>query len=301
MPKNAGKFICECCDFSCSKKSNYDKHLITRKHLIRTNTKNNTNSEKMLDTEEKNIYEDKIHVCICGKEYKHAGSLWNHKKKCTVIDVEVVETNEKEDQKDKIIIEMAKQLEENKMVAEKLMEKVDELTDTVKNQPPTTTNIVNNFNLNVFLNETCKDAINLTDFVESIQLQLKDLENMGKLGYVEGMSNIIITELNNLEKEKRPIHCSDVKRDVLYIKDNDTWEKDDTKVKEAVKNLEKKNFKQMGNWLQENPSAAYGQSSKSTEYHNIIQGSFSQDEDKKIKKVIKNIAKAVPVRDKDNN
>lgn len=294
MPKDSLKFYCSSCDFSCSKKSNFDKHLMTRKHKNLTNP-----NEKMPNTNEK--MPCKKYICICGKEYKHASTLSSHKKKCTVIDIEVVETNEKEDQKDKIIIEMAKQLEENKMVAEKLMEKVDELTDTVKNQPPTTTNIVNNFNLNVFLNETCKDAINLTDFVDSIQLQLKDLENMGKLGYVEGMSNIIITELNNLEKEKRPIHCSDVKRDVLYIKDNDTWEKDDTKVKEAVKNLEKKNFKQMGNWLQENPSAACGQSSKSTEYHNIIQGSFSQDEDKKIKKVIKNIAKAVPVRDKDNN
>ena len=286
--KVAKEYICETCDYITCKKSDYTKHLTTRKHKLRSNTIENSPCIKDFK-------------CDCGKTYKHQSSLWNHKQKCTVIDVEVVETNEKEDQKDKIIIEMAKQLEENKMVAEKLMEKVDELTDTVKNQPPTTTNIVNNFNLNVFLNETCKDAINLTDFVESIQLQLKDLENMGKLGYVEGMSNIIITELNNLEKEKRPIHCSDVKRDVLYIKDNDTWEKDDTKVKEAVKNLEKKNFKQMGNWLQENPSAAYGQSSKSTEYHNIIQGSFSQDEDKKIKKVIKNIAKAVPVRDKDNN
>lgn len=294
MPKDSLKFYCSSCDFSCSKKSNFDKHLMTRKHKNLTNP-----NEKMPNTNEK--MPSKKYICICGKEYKHASTLSSHKKKCTVIDIEVVETNEKEDQKDKIIIEMAKQLEENKMVAEKLMEKVDELTDTVKNQPPTTTNIVNNFNLNVFLNETCKDAINLTDFVDSIQLQLKDLENMGKLGYVEGMSNIIITELNNLEKEKRPIHCSDVKRDVLYIKDNDTWEKDDTKVKEAVKNLEKKNFKQMGNWLQENPSAACGQSSKSTEYHNIIQGSFSQDEDKKIKKVIKNIAKAVPLRDKDNN
>ena len=301
MPKEAPKYYCQICDFSCSKKSNYDKHLTTRKHILRQNTDDKKMPNQSFDIEKKNENE---FVCYCGKTYKHNGSLWNHKKRCTFIQEQSEKEDEKEnkeDEKDKIIIEMAKQLEENKMVAEKLMEKVDELTDTVKNQPPTTTNIVNNFNLNVFLNETCKDAINLTDFVESIQLQLKDLENMGKLGYVEGMSNIIITELNNLEKEKRPIHCSDVKRDVLYIKDNDTWEKDDTKVKEAVKNLEKKNFKQMGNWLQENPSAAYGQSSKSTEYHNIIQGSFSQDEDKKIKKVIKNIAKAVPVRDKDNN
>ena len=286
--KVAKEYICETCDYSTCKKSDYTKHLTTRKHKLRSNTIEISPCIKDFK-------------CDCGKTYKHQSSLWNHKQKCTVIDIEVVETNEKEAQKDKIIIEMAKQLEENKIVAEKLMEKVDELTDTVKNQPPTTTNIVNNFNLNVFLNETCKDAINLTDFVDSIQLQLKDLENMGKLGYVEGMSNIIITELNNLEKEKRPIHCSDVKRDVLYIKDNDIWEKDDTKVKEAVKNLEKKNFKQMGNWLQENPSAACGQSSKSTEYHNIIQGSFSHDEDKKIKKVIKNIAKAVPLRDKDSN
>ena len=278
MPKNAGKFICECCDFSCSKKSNYDKHLMTRKHLLRTNTKNNTNSEKMLYTEEKNIDEDKIHVCICGKEYKHAGSLWNHKKKCTFIEeeknkIEIKNSeNDKLAEKDKIIECLLKDHKEMKDL-------MTEAIEAVKNQPPPTTNIVNNFNLNVYLNETCKDALNLTDFVDSIQLQLKDLENMGKLGYVEGMSNLIITELNNLEKDKRPIHCSDVKRDVLYIKDNDTWEKDNSKVEDAVKTLEQNNVKQMSKWLEQYPQAKIPHTEKSEEFHHIVQASFSQDKD----------------------
>jgi hypothetical protein len=296
MPKNAGKFICECCDFSCSKKSNYDKHLMTRKHLMRINTKNDTNSEKMPDKEEKNIDEDKIHICLCGKEYKHAGSLWNHKKKCTFIEEEV--------KKDKVTENNKELQEQNNILIKAVLnmeKKMENLESKIENQPPTTTNIVNNFNLNVYLNETCKDALNLTDFVDSIQLQLKNLEDMGKLGYVEGMSNLIITELNNLEKDKRPIHCSDAKRDVLYIKDNDTWEKDNSKVEKVVKDLEKNNANQMSKWLEQNPSAKIPHTEKADEFHKILQSYSSNiDQEKKIKKVLKNIARATPVRETNN-
>ena len=289
MPKNTGKFLCECCDFICSKQSNYDKHLTTRKHLLRENT------EILFDDEENNSEEEKIHICNCGRKYKHSGSLWNHKKKCTFI----------ENEKEKVEVEVAKKLVQAEEKNNQLMNVLTNMTQSIKNleskidnQPPqTTNNIVNNFNLNVYLNETCKDALNLTDFVDSIQLQLKDLENMGKMGYVDGMSNLIITELNNLEKERRPIHCSDLKRDILYIKDNDVWEKDNSKVQDAVVKLEKKNFKQMPAWLEENPQAKCPTSEKSTTFHDILQGSFSQQEGKKIKKVLKNIAKATPVRE----
>lgn len=287
--KVSKEYKCEACDYSTCKKSDYNKHLTTRKHKIRINTTGNS-------------LVSKDYTCDCGKTYKHQSSLWNHKQKCVVINIndneevkqpEEVSKNDKLAEKDKIIESLLKDHKEMKDL-------MTETIKTIKNQSPATTNIVNNFNLNVYLNETCKDALNLTDFVNSIQLQLKHLEDMGKLGYVEGMSNLIITELNNLEKTRRPIHCSDAKRDVLYIKDNNIWEKDNSKVEEAVRTLEKKNFKQMPEWLEQNPQAALAHSEKSTEWHNIIQGSFSQDQDKKIKKVIKNIAKATPVRDTTN-
>ena len=286
MSKKVSKeYKCDACDYVTCKKSDYTKHLSTRKHTLLINT--NGNSLNIRDFK-----------CECGKIYKHQSSLWNHKQKCIVIDMQIDEVNNPE-------VEVAKKLVQAEEKNNQLMNVLTNMTQSIKNleskidnQPPqTTNNIVNNFNLNVYLNETCKDALNLTDFVDSIQLQLKDLENMGKMGYVDGMSNIIITELNNLEKERRPIHCSDLKRDILYIKDNDVWEKDNSKVQEAVVKLEKKNFKQMPAWLEENPQAKCPTSEKSTTFHDILQGSFSQQEEKKIKKVLKNIAKATPVRE----
>ena len=286
MSKKVSKeYKCDACDYVTCKKSDYTKHLSTRKHTLLINT--NGNSLNIRDFK-----------CECGKIYKHQSSLWNHKQKCIVIDMQIDEVNNPE-------VEVAKKLVQAEEKNNQLMNVLTNMTQSIKNleskidnQPPqTTNNIVNNFNLNVYLNETCKDALNLTDFVDSIQLQLKDLENMGKMGYVDGMSNLIITELNNLEKERRPIHCSDLKRDILYIKDNDVWEKDNSKVQEAVVKLEKKNFKQMPAWLEENPQAKCPTSEKSTTFHDILQGSFSQQEDKKLRKVLKNIAKATPVRE----
>jgi len=285
--KVSKEYKCEACDYTTCKKSDYNKHLTTRKHKLRINTTGNS-------------LVSKDYACECGKTYKHQSSLWNHKQKCVVINIndneevkqpEEVSKNDKLAEKDKIIESLLKDHKEMKDL-------MTETIKTIKNQPPATTNIVNNFNLNVYLNETCKDALNLTDFVDSIQLQLNNLESMGKLGYVEGMSNLIITELNNLEKDKRPIHCSDAKRDVLYIKDNDTWEKDNSKVEKVVKDLEKNNVNQLSKWLEQNPSAKIPHTEKADEFHKIWEGANSNiDQEKKIKKVIKNIARATPVRE----
>ena len=285
MSKEAKIYSCEVCDFSCTRKNNYDKHLTTRKH------KNLTNPNKK---------EEKKHICECGKIYKHAPTLSHHKKTCKYLNVvvEVKQPEVTENNKELKQSEATKDVKDDEIADLKVLLK--EAIKAVKNQPPPTTNIVNNFNLNVYLNDTCKDALNLTDFVDSIQLQLNHLEDMGKLGYVEGMSNLIITELNNLEKNKRPIHCSDAKRDVLYIKDNDTWEKNNSKVEKAVKNLEKNNLKQMPKWFEQNPSGMNGQTAKGDQMHKILQGASSNDDDKKIKKVIKNIARATPVRETNN-
>lgn len=278
------KYICEDCQYTTSRKANYVNHCKTKKHLKRINC---------------SIKEEKLHECICGKKFSTPYNLKYHMRSCKVI---------LQKQKDEEVEELKKKHEEElNELKKELKSKEQPIAQTINNNTTNTTNniqnIHNHFNLNFYLNDTCKDAINLTDFVESIQLQLKDLENMGKLGYVEGISNIIVKELNNMDKEKRPIHCSDERRNVLYIKDEDGWDKDvgNQKVEDAVEKIERKNFKQLSKWVQENPSAKNGMTQKGEEYHKIIQESFGNDKPAKLKKVIKNIVRAVPVKDDDEN
>ena len=191
-----------------------------------------------------------------------------------------------------VVNKCVKLSEDNKVLTEKVVELAKE-PKVVNN----TQNINNNvFNLNVFLNENCKDALNLTDFVNNLKLQLEDLENMGKLGYVEGMSKIIIKGLEELDIEKRPIHCTDVKRDVLYIKDNDTWERNGTianeKLTNTLEDIKKKNVVQMKEWVEKYPQVRNANSERADEYHKIVSNMFgcNGDPDKDKKKIMKKIA-----------
>lgn len=285
MSEQKQNFFCYPCKFSCTRQSNYDMHCKTKKHLKKVSVTGDV---------------DPCTVCLCGKSYVSKYTLKRHMSKCKII---------LQKQKDEEVKELKKKHEEEMNELKKeLKNKEQPVAQTINNNYDNKTinniqNIHNHFNLNFYLNDTCKDAINLTDFVESIQLQLKDLENMGKLGYVEGISNIIVKELNNMDKEKRPIHCSDERRNVLYIKDEDGWDKDvgNQKVEDAVEKIERKNFKQLNKWVQENPSAKNGMTQKGEEYHKIIQESFGNDKPAKLKKVIKNIVRAVPVKDDDEN
>jgi hypothetical protein len=177
-----------------------------------------------------------------------------------------------------------------------LQETIPKIGNTTTN---TTTNN-NSFNINFFLNEQCKDALNISDFVEQIKLQLSDLDMIGKVGYVEGMSKIFIRNLRELDVFKRPIHCSDLKRETLYVKDQNSWEKENgenNKIKRAIKQVECKNIKQIPKWNEENPDADNTDSKKHLEYHNILiesmGGSTLQDDNKKRDKIIRNIAKEV--------
>ena len=276
MPENADNFCCDICDFICSKQSNYIKHLMTRKHKnmskILTNTyilasKNAENVENVDNSEITNNI-----VCECGKEYKHRQSLWNHKKKCkkqmlktkletkleTDSDTESdIESNKKMSllKKDNLIEYLIKENSEFKGLIMELVKKDN--TNVVNNNINNNCNNVNNsFNLNLFLNEKCKDAINISDFVDNVKMQLSDLENFGHLGYVEGVSRILIKNLKDLDTYSRPIHCSDLKREVLYIKDNNEWTKETEEklvIKNAIKQVANKNIKQIQTWKQENP------------------------------------------------
>ena len=311
-PKNATKFYCKSCDFTCCKKSNFNKHILTLKHRNTDKLLKNTDAE---NAENANVTE--YFICECGRQYKHRQSLWNHRKICPTHNSQLdPNTNEslpldpnKIMDKDQLIKYLIKEnsefkdmlLEQNKMVM-KMCEKSLETGKTINNN--TNCNNVNNnsFNLNLFLNEKCKDAINISDFVDNIKLQLSDLEHFGNMGYVEGVSKILIKNLNELDAYKRPIHCSDLKREVLYIKDDDKWSKEDDDkqvIKKAIKDVANKNIKQITNWINLHPDCKQSESKKNNQYLNIVMNSMSggsnEEQVTNISQIVKNVAKVVTI------
>jgi hypothetical protein len=294
-PKLANKFVCEKCDYKCSKQSDFDKHLLTLKHK-------NDDADYVLDDAKFAIQ----YSCECGKEYKHRQGLWKHKQKCQNKEPEIIK-NEKTD-KDELIKYLIKEnsefkdmlMEQNKMVM-KICEKSMDSNKTINNTNTNCNNINNNsFNLQFFLNETCKDALNISEFVDSIKVQLTDLETVGQAGYVEGVSKILIKNLNELDTCKRPIHCSDVKREVLYIKDDDKWLKEDDEkliIKKAIKDVSNKNIRQITEWANMNPDCKQSDSRKNDQYLKIVMNSMSggsnEEQTTNMNKIIRNITKSV--------
>jgi hypothetical protein len=247
------------------------------------------------------------HECACGKIYKDASGLWRHKKKCVETKSELIPQ-----QNDLVILllnqnmELIKQNQEFKdLLADQnknMLELVGKVGGNTTNNNTTNSNNTNNFNLQFFLNEQCKDALNIMDFVNTIKLQLSDLDMIGRVGYTEGMSKIFIRNLKELDIFKRPIHCSDLKRETLYVKDKDAWEKENgenVKIKKAIKGIENKNIKQLPQWRAENPSAEDTDTKKHLEYQHILcesmGGSTLEDDDKKHNKIVRNVAKEVVI------
>ena len=306
--KNADKFYCKYCNFRCSKKGDYTRHLTTRKHLKLTTDNSNANSNA--NSTANVCITDKL-MCECETKFSHRSSLSRHKRTCkthlntievknAANDIELKNAANEivpMDQYGEALALCVKLSQENQALTKKVIELAEK--PNVVNH---TKNVKNVFNLNVFLNENCKDALNLTDFVKNLKLQLEDLENMGKLGYVDGMSNIIIKGLEELDVEKRPIHCTDTRRDVLYIKENDTWDKDSSvntkKISSAMEDIKKMNVKQMQEWVEKYPAAKTGGSQKCDEYHQIVSNLFGcSDPEKNTKKIIKNLAKHTSLKD----
>ena len=290
MPKNASEFYCEKCEFICYKKSNYTKHLLTRKHV-------NDNKINEFDAE-------KCHVCdVCNKRFKDRSGLWRHKKKtCTIQTQPVTEVSMPvPPQIDaSLIIEL---LKENKELREMMIEQNKHVIDLAKNTGNTTNNTINNttnnkFNLNVYLNETCKDAINLNDFIQSIKLTVNDFIKTGEVGYVRGISDIMLERMRDMEPHVRPIHCTDLKREIVYVKDSNIWAKEDenkTHLRKAVRIVANKNKAQVHPWIAENPRYDIldtPECDKFFEYSKASLGGYGKEEDEKFdKKIINNILK----------
>ena len=288
-PKTQPKFLCNICDFNTSNKKDFSKHLLTLKHK---------NTDKILlytDTKPQKTPNDVINtfVCECGKYYKHRQSLFTHKKSCK-LEQDIKPNN---DSKDELVEYLMKENSELKQMIIDVCKNVN-----VSNSFNTTNNSHNKtFNLQFFLNETCKDAMNIMDFVESIKLQLSDLESIGRLGFVEGISNIITTNLKALDVTQRPVHCADNKREVLYVKDENKWEKEDeqkNKIRKAIKRVATKNLCLIPKFKEAHPDCNRASSKYSDQYNKIIVeacGGSGDNDLEKEDKIIRNIAKLVTI------
>jgi len=287
-PKKSNFFCCEICDYKCSKQSQWERHISTRKHK----------NIDILLTNVDNLGPKKVHTCYCGKNYSHRQSLSIHKKNCNKYNIdENYENIENPDKKDELINYLIKENQEFKNLILEIVKK-----DTITNNNITNTNSHNKtFNLQFFLNETCKDAMNIMDFVDSIKIQLSDLEKVGKIGFVEGISKIIVQNLNSLDETKRPVHCTDSKREVMYVKDEDKWEKENeekVKLRKAIKNVAHKNSKMLSEYRIKNPDCLKSTSKVSDQYNKLVfeaLGGKGDNDLEKEDKIIKNIAKEVTI------
>jgi hypothetical protein len=298
LPKKTPKFICDNCDFICCKQSNYDSHLLTRKHQnrIKPNIFNSKNAPKIFECP------------YCKKIYKHASTLCDHKKKCKKPELPpiaetIVSTSSKTNTPEEIqtlsllVVELVKS---NTELQKQMLElyKTNNTNGSAYKSHNTNNSHNKTFNLQFFLNEQCKDAMNIMDFVNSMTLDFSDLEDVGKLGYVEGISGIIIKKLNEMDIYKRPIHCSDGKREIMFVKDDNVWEKENStydRIRKAIKHITKKNGDMMIPWSKKYPACMNIEHHLNDVYVQIMsqcmggRESFIESENK----IMKKIAKAV--------
>lgn len=286
-------FFCESCNYSTKRCSQWERHILTPKHKDKNNF-----------------------ICDCGKKYMHKSGLYKHKQKNKCINIEK-ENNSQEliktilRENNRVNEEVIKTiLKENQEVKQLLIEQNEKIMEMAKNSNTTinnNTNNTNNFNLQLFLNVECKDALNITDFLDSLQIEIKDLEETGRLGFVKGVSKILLDRLKKMDVNMRPIHCSDVKRETIYVKDNNAWEKEDDekeKLKLIVRTITDKNIKKIPQWQQEHPGCCISTSKSNDKYLriliNIINGSTDEERDHNYKKIFSILAKEFVIN-KDKN
>jgi len=316
-PKIPIKYYCKQCDYNTCNKKDFSKHNLTRKHQLLINPK-----EKIPKSQQ-------THTCaLCNKIYKHASSLCTHRKHCTGLsESDTIDNFEPSTINSQTIMDILKQnqdfkelmVEQNRQIHEthihlqntrnENMELHKQLISAVSDNKPGYGNIVNNttnnnnqkFNLNFFLNTTCKDAINMTEFIQNMEVQMSELENIGHRGYVAGMTDLILNKLKGLDVSKRPMHCTDLKRETMYIKDQDRWDKDNTdksQLRKAISLVAKKNYGKTIEWREHNPECLEIGSEKYDFCFNMMRnvlGDFEEEQIKLDNKVIKNLAKEVIV------
>ena len=287
VPKSSEIFSCTTCDYTSVRESQYKRHLLTRKHKILTNT-----NKKFQKTQD-----DKSYQCVCGHSYKFASSLCYHRKKCLMVSGS---TKDEEGlslsvtSKDKIISNevVIKLIEQNEKLQEQLISLSREKNSIVNN----IVNNTNNFNLNVFLNEKCKDALNISDFIESLKITLDDLAYSKNKGLVEGITNVMIKGLRELEIHKRPIHCTDAKRDTMYIKDCEKWEKDENhkKMKNTIIKIANKERNSICKWVEHNPDW-FDTEATQIEYLTMVRNVCEpiENDERNERKIIRNISREV--------
>ena len=292
---SGNNFVCELCNYTTSKKSHYNEHVNTKKHFVNA-------TATVVNAHPAFTYIKKYACNFCKKTYKTRSGLWRHKKHCNMVLNENINTsteivvdteNDTKIDKDELIIQLLKQN--------------SELLEIMKNGTNNTTHVNSHnktFNLQVFLNETCKDAMNINDFVDSIKLQLSDFERMGEVGYAQGISDIITSNLQALDITQRPVHCTDKKRETMYVKDQDQWMKEDdnkSKIKKMIKRIENKNIQIIPQFQKKYPNYANPKSHESDKYHKTIievMGGAGGSEGKE-GKIIRNISKVTTIREKE--
>jgi hypothetical protein len=282
--EKGGAFFCEKCQYKTSHKYDFERHISTLKHKRMTN---GLQDDVFLCPEN--------FICHCGKIYKYRQGLFKHKNTCKRRKKEEPTAPKFDDFDKSMILELLKQ---NGDLQKQIIE-ISSKPTIVTNYTTNTNSNNKQFNLQFFLNETCKNAMNIKDFVDSLEIKSNELEDLGKLGYVQGISNIFIRGLKELDETERPLHCTDKKRETLYIKDINGWEKDSfekTRVKKIIKDISNKNFKRIPDWKQENPLSEDITSKKHMEYMQIlnqVMGSITPEDEQGINKIIRNVVNHV--------
>ena len=297
-PKKPQEFVCENCNFLSCNKKDYNRHLQTIKH------KKTFCQSFSVENTQKN---PTAYICNCGKKYKDYSGLWRHKKTCIseitenhTTEITVIETDHQKEEIAALKDIMKYLMKENSEMKNMMMKVIENGTHNTTNNTNNTNSHNKAFNLNFFLNETCKDAMNIGEFVDSLKLQLSDLEKVGEAGYIEGISSIIVKNLKELDVTKRPVHCTDKKRETVYIKDADKWEKDEDKsiMHKLVKKVASKNIKMFDKYREAHPDCKQYHSKFSDQYHKIIyesMGGKGDDDFQKHEKIIKNVLKEVTI------
>jgi NAD-dependent dihydropyrimidine dehydrogenase PreA subunit len=316
IPEKSHKYQCEICHYNTEIKKDYMKHLLTIKHKINESA---TKHEEFVPKNPSLL----LSCENCNKTYKDKTGIWRHKKKCSMINPPVeIPTHPSpappphsstEDMQMTLILELVKQNQEFKNLliqqSNQMMEQNKTMIDVAKHSQGNNNNTLSHnnnnnktFNLNFFLNETCKDAMNMKDFIKSLEMTLPELENMGELGFAEGMSRLFVDRLNKLDITKRPIHCSDVKREIIHIKDDNKWERDNAnldRLRKIIKQLTLKNILKVDDWKKANQGCTEYNSRKADKYLRINMEAIGPVDDAEVKrdfgKIIRRVAESTAI------